>query len=198
MSDCGQYLQGFLNPSGSEKMIVLDISSILCRTLNPLPIRMLEQGADNLDLVRRGSSSELMSVSGTSSAITLQDLAHNKVAPGAITAKAVNFATNENGMAEMSMLRQFEQEGAVVLYTLSENGVTTSETITRLPEDLVSRFAPVLVKNKEYYETVRLVLNPKPRSTYNFRNEEEVLPIVLERTTASIPVTVVNVRRMLD
>ncbi|KAF2471412.1 uncharacterized protein BDR25DRAFT_27092 [Lindgomyces ingoldianus] len=205
ISGCGQYLQGFTVSRHGDKMVVLDISSILCRVLNLVPIRMLEQSIVDLSLAGRNDNRLTRIPNSTiSTAITLQDLVRNRAAPATMTTNTVQFITNENGVTEMSMLRQFEQEGAVVLHTLSEDGVATSKTITRLPEDLVSRSEPVLVKAKEgeekNSETVMLVLNQKPKPTYSFREEEggEVLPIVLERTTASIPVTAVNLGRTLN
>jgi hypothetical protein len=235
MSSCGQHLQGFSGKAPNENLVVLDISSILCHMLNLVPIRVLEQGTStHTDIFEPRShiSSELVTKSGTSSssAITLQSLARSKSIPSPTsTTSTVNFATNAAGVAEMSMLRHFGQEGAVVLHTLSEKGIATSETITRLPEDLMKRAEPVLIRRKDGGEEggeearVTLVLNQRPKATYNFREseirlptgylclcdqiaaskenewdgKEEFLPIVLERTVKSIPVTVVKIGRLI-
>ena len=233
MSPCGQHLQGFSGKAPNENLVVLDISSILCQMLNLVPIRVLEQGtATNTDAdifePRSHISRELVTKSGSSStsAITLQSLARSKSIPNPTsTTSTVNFATNADGVAEISMLRHFGQEGAVVLHTLSENGMATSETITRLPEDLMKRAEPVLIRAKEgsEEERVTLVLNQRPKATYSFREseirrptgylssrdqisasrenerdgKEEFLPIVLERTAKSIPVTVVKMGKSI-
>ncbi|KAF2006201.1 hypothetical protein P154DRAFT_517874 [Amniculicola lignicola CBS 123094] len=211
----GKFLQGLYRTAKGDNLVALDIDSILCEALNLVPMRYIDEGVvtgnaiSSRDLIRQGHG-ELArnSTQGPCSMITLKDLALSENTAGTMNTGAVTFATNEKGMVEMPMLRQFEAEGAVVLHTLSEDGIARAETITRLPEDLVSRSEPVLVKAKREddeegekgEEMVRLVLNQRSRATYSFRDEEEeeeVLPIVLERTTKSIPVTVIEMGRRI-
>ena len=232
ISPCGQHLQGFSGRAPNESLVVLDISSILCHMLNLVPIRVLEQGTSiDTDIFEPRShiSGELVTRPGSSSlsAITLQSLAHSKSTPNPTsTISTVNFATNAAGVVEMSMLRHFGQEGAVVLHTLSEKGIATCETITRLPKDLMHMAEPVLIRAKEGGEEARvtLVLNQRPKATYSFREseirqptgylnlsdqisdnkeyerdgKEEFLPIVLERTVQSIPATVVRMGKLIS
>lgn len=165
-------------------MVVVDISS----KLSPDPDQ------DSCTLISHENTI-------TGSAVTLQKLAQSHVTAPTSTLNKVNYVINSSGAAEMSVLRQFEEMGAVVLHTLSEAGIATSETITRLPKDLIGRSEPIFVRAEEDSDTVRLVLNQKPRASYSFREiegqDEVALPVVLERKKASIPAVVINMGKTL-
>jgi hypothetical protein len=113
--------------------------------------------------------------------------------PKVQTCGAIVFGRDNYGMAHMSVLHQFQAEGAIILHTLCEDGTVTSETLSRLPKELALDGNAVIVPSSENegVETVRLVLNKAPQPYYSFFDaKQSPLPLILERTKASIPVAV--------
>jgi hypothetical protein len=109
------------------------------------------------------------------------------------TCGTIIFERDNHGMAHMSVLHQFQAEGAIILHTLREDGTLTSETLSRLPKELALDGNAVIVPSSESggVETMRLVLNKAPQTHYSFFDaKKSPLPLVLERTKASIPVAV--------
>ncbi|KAI9775589.1 MAG: hypothetical protein M1839_000989 [Geoglossum umbratile] len=100
------------------------------------------------------------------------------------------------GMSSVSLLRQLESDGAIVLQSLREDGMLKSETLTRLPKSIKPNVALLNPSQGEGSETVRLVLNKPLQNRYSLANlPNDELPAILERPQASIP-TVVGKTRM--
>lgn len=123
---------------------------------------------------------------------------------------AVTFGCDEDsGQASMSILRQFQEEGTLILTTLSGDGrVVRTETISRLPRDLDISEAVLVSKPSATSEegscsdndTVRLVINVKKREWYplSLADKRQSMPMVLERKRQSIPVFETRMRKAVN
>jgi hypothetical protein len=97
------------------------------------------------------------------------------------------------GMSSVSILRQLETDGTIVLHSLREDGMLKSETLSRLPKSIASSGDAILLNplQGEDSGTVRLVLNKSHQALYcNTDISNDKLPAILERSRASIPTVV--------
>lgn len=106
---------------------------------------------------------------------------------------AVQLSRRHNGAAQVSILRDIGSQGALVLQSARKDGTQISETLTRIPEDMISSSSATIIapNSTGSEETVRIVLN-KTYSTENSGRDFEAtssfhLPAILERTRSTIP-----------
>jgi hypothetical protein len=108
--------------------------------------------------------------------------------PGSIMENAIVFGRSK-GSAQISVLKQYHKEGAVVLQSLKEDGTTQTEHITRLPKSstLETSYA-TLLEPFDNSESIRLILNKRAQDSYSCEERPDFsLPALLTRQKESIP-----------
>lgn len=184
-STCGGYVHGFADLAhGGEDLVIID--------LTPHMNSSTQISTSSLDA---NNSNSLIPTAGSSS-LTLQALSIAKPRP---TQKlnAISFSRSPSGAAQMTALRAFEEQGAVVLHSLRDDGTVRSETLSRVPKE-ISLTGAVLVPpgvNRNGERIIRLVLNKPPQKFIELGlRGQGVYPLVIERTQTSIVGAEGNVR----
>jgi hypothetical protein len=121
---------------------------------------------------------------------TIDSLSHGPV-PMTQESNSLIFGRDQQGMINISELQQVVDEGALVLHTMREDGVMTSETLTRLPKWAASNYQAALLKPFDDDGTgkVSIVLNRAARPFQSYCSDEvsdPLLPTVLERNKSTI------------
>jgi hypothetical protein len=121
---------------------------------------------------------------------TIDSLSHGPV-PMTQESNTLIFGRDQQGMSSISELQQVVDEGALVLQTMREDGVMTSETLTRLPKLVASNYQAALLKPFDDDGTgkVGVVLNRSTRPFQSYRSDEvsdPLLPTILERDRSTI------------
>lgn len=108
--------------------------------------------------------------------------------PDVVQSNSVIFSKNQ-GQNQILMLRQYHEEGAVVLQKLSEDGVAQEQCLSRLPQSASMRSSYVtLLSSFSDSDSMRMILNKAPQETYSCDDSPDVqLPALLVRKTNSIP-----------
>jgi hypothetical protein len=117
------------------------------------------------------------------------------------TTNSIVRGQDAHGNNTLSVLRQFESEGTIVLHTFCEDGTMRSEMLTRLPKSLKGISDAMLINPApgEAPENLRIVLNKPPQAMYPVRDDYEIpLPAIIERTRSSIPMFVGHLQMSLE
>jgi hypothetical protein len=110
--------------------------------------------------------------------------------PSVLRANTLVFDKNDGGVVHVSRMHQLEKEAAVVLQTVGTNGRFKSETLTRLPKEVlrcvdVSLVSPSDDRGKNH---VRIMLNKAPERFYTANDiGKNDLPAIIVRDKESIP-----------
>ena len=110
------------------------------------------------------------------------------------------FAQDDRGVAAMSMMRQARDECAVVLESLSGDGIARLQTLSRLPEDLNEKNSVLVSRNDQHdADSIRLVFNLVHRNEIWVKDASQavVQPVVFDRKKDSIPTFETKVKGML-
>ena len=93
------------------------------------------------------------------------------------------------GRGHISMLKQYHDEGAIVLQRLSEDGTMISTCLTRLPQSstLETSYTTLLDTSPEKSDSMRVILHKAPDDQYCFGTQDFRLPVLLTRSTESMP-----------
>jgi hypothetical protein len=186
-SACGNYLYGQapIYREARFGLVVLDIRYKL-ESLAKAPERPIEHA---LGIQKASISRALHRTTGLGiDRDMIEQLASNNT-PATQRSGAIVFQT-KSGKAQTSVLDQFSEYGAVVMYTLLADGTARAETLTRIPENLVDSETVLTPCGSAGKDSNRLVINRRRRQYYFMDMvDERVLPAILERTKASIPTT---------
>jgi len=184
-STCGNFVFGFDNTEGgARKLLFLGIADKISRLR---PQNLIQAEAKNFEQsissLLNGSSSE-----GAQDATPKRSQKPN----------AVVFGKDSQGVASASMLREFHEEGTLLLTTLQQDGTIRTETLSRLPKDFRLTEAVVAMPSEgESQDMFRIVINVKPRLRYSIAPDEKRLPVVIERTRSSVPTFERKLKRRL-
>ncbi|KAL3477514.1 hypothetical protein BJX99DRAFT_257331 [Aspergillus californicus] len=112
--------------------------------------------------------------------------------PSAIESNKLLF-TRSSGQGQISMLRQCNQKGTVVLQRLYEDGTAQEECLTRLPSSstLESSYASLLAPftgDRSTRDQIQVILNKTAQESYSCGMKDDFkLPALLTRKVSSIP-----------
>ncbi|KAL4941118.1 hypothetical protein BDV06DRAFT_223412 [Aspergillus oleicola] len=112
--------------------------------------------------------------------------------PSAIESNKLLF-TRSSGQGQISVLRQCNQEGTVVLQRLYEDGTAQEECLTRLPSSstLESSYASLLAPftgDRSTRDQIQVILNKTAQESYSCGMKDDFeLPALLTREVSSIP-----------
>ena len=139
---------------------------------------------------RHPHRSPTRSIPGTGEDISIPQTRHLHAAQ---RTNGLVLARDAEGVSSISVLRKMESEGAIVLHSLREDGMSRCETLTRLPESIKSTSDIVLLNPFQGGDSgmVRLVLNKSPQARYSIADiSGNGLPAILERSRSSIPAVI--------
>ncbi|KAI1753679.1 hypothetical protein F4782DRAFT_545484 [Xylaria castorea] len=98
---------------------------------------------------------------------------------------------NVEGRSQISMLRQLNDEGTVILQKSRDDGTIQSQCITRLPKSssLKKSYATLVSKLSTFdSDPVQLVINKQMEDTYSSGSKTDMnLPLLVTRNAESIP-----------
>lgn len=121
------------------------------------------------------------------------------------TAGALTFSRNEEGQAQISQLQQWEEEGAIVLKSLTVDGQVECRILSRLPSDLRCSTTATILRTRpdEDSNIVRMCLDKPKQNLYSLKHcanmVNEQLPAIVERSSSTIPARTYNmVKPALD
>lgn len=180
-SSCGRYLHGTeLEASLRGKRVILSIEQYLAK-FDPSTTQSAHQITRN--------------VCSTGRLATTRDefeLLASQGAPRSISSNKLVF-TRSNGQGQVSILRQYHQDGAVVLRRLYEDGTVQEECLARLPlsGSLESSYASLLAPFDGDGATraqIQLILNKATQDSYSCSKVPDIeLPALYARNLESIP-----------
>ncbi|KAF2115635.1 hypothetical protein BDV96DRAFT_658883 [Lophiotrema nucula] len=182
-SNCGNFISAYDPLSITKDAKLFNVTSV---------ISMLSSSRSVLTISQSGvtTARDPMSVAGCTASLFNSDWTLGNTAPPKVQVQypnAIAFQPNEGqGLASMSMLQQFREDGEIVLTTLREDGSVSTESLTRLPRSLKLSHAVLVSKASE--DTIRIVLNVKRQDRYapSMASQTQPVPMVIERTRSSI------------
>jgi hypothetical protein len=110
--------------------------------------------------------------------------------PPVLRANILVFDKNDGGVVHVSRMHQLEKEAAVVVQTVGTNGRFKSETLTRLPKEVLQCVDVSLVSPFDDLgkSQVRIMLNKAPERFYTAKDiGKNDLPAMIVRDKDSIP-----------
>jgi hypothetical protein len=151
----------------------------------PLVRQKLQSGVSNMRLSRKSARNSIQTVSSLS----------NGPVPMTQQSNSLMFGRDQQGLINISELRQDVGDGALVLHTMREDGVMSSETLSRLPKWVALEYQAALLKpfGREDTGKVDIVLNRAARPFQLYRSDElsePFLPAILERDQSTITTVV--------
>ncbi|XTI89317.1 hypothetical protein V2W45_1283499 [Cenococcum geophilum] len=170
-STCGNFVFGFDNSRGVRQFIFLGIAEEISKLRKH---NLIQAQANNYEQ----SISSLLNDS-----ISQDATPNNSQKPNAVV-----FGKDAQGVASASMLREFHEEGTLLLTTLRQDGIIRTETLSRLPKDYKLTEAVVAMPSEDEKENIfRIVINVKPKLRHSISPDEKRLPVVIERKRCSVP-----------
>jgi hypothetical protein len=181
-STCGNFVFGFDNSEGgARKLLFLNIADKISKLR---PQNLIQAQTNNFEQ----SISSLLNGSSSQEATPKKSQKPN----------AVVFGKDAQGVASASMLREFHEEGTLLLTTLQQDGTIRTEILSRLPKDFRLTEAVVAMPSEEESQDMfRIVINVKPRLRYSISPDEKRLPVVIERKKTSVPTFERKMKRRL-
>jgi hypothetical protein len=110
--------------------------------------------------------------------------------PPVQSAGSVVLTLTQTGRIQHSTLKQHDAESAIILSSVSQDGIVRTAELLRLPlsGSAGSSYPTLLNTSDGDGATIRIVLNKAARNTYNFEQSNGlVLPLILEREKKTIP-----------
>lgn len=161
---------------------------VLVRLSQPSPL-LIDQFAPSISAVTRTNQSphQQLATRHSETSIPLRST------PAIQSFDNVGLGRDHDGVAYMSMLRNMDSQGARVRHTLREDGMTVSETLTRLPEGIIPNSNATILASTttQSTEMVRIgsnrAYNDSPSSYDTNASDTYPLPAMLERTGSIIP-----------
>lgn len=137
-SDCGGYVHGFrLNYSHpKEQFIVRKVSELI--SLHSRGLAKHKAPAHGIDTKDKSSTHQEIPRASASTSLSasqngLQLLAQNPTPP-TLNTDAITFSKQDNKM-QVSILRKYHDESAVILHRVREDGTVVQDWLTRLPKN---------------------------------------------------------------
>ncbi|KAI9713959.1 MAG: hypothetical protein M1820_000689 [Bogoriella megaspora] len=180
-SNCGTYVYGTqLESCTRGKRMIISIASHV-NEMKRLMVDCRNPHAGNQNIENR-LGLEMQSYA-TNRSNGLEKTQH----PSIIESNSVVFCTGQ-GTGHITMLKQFNEEGQVVLERLGEDGLASSHCLTRLPQSsTLEKSYTTLLGSLDVPDSISLVLHKAAEEHYSLRPQDFQLPAILTRSLESIP-----------
>lgn len=181
-SHCGSYVHGTaLEARMSGERVIINISAEINSIHRAISIQPARNGPAE-DTTPRNALCK------RENAVDQFSLLATKEVPNAMVSNTVVFSRN-NGRGQISMLRQYHEEGAVVLQKLSEDGMAQEQCLTKLPKSSTLETSySTLLASFQNSNSVHIVLNKAVQDSYSYEDVRDFeLPVLVERQADSIP-----------
>lgn len=118
----------------------------------------------------------------------LSTVSHTAVSPATMVSGQVIF-NNGGTVQQISLLRQFSnQDGAILMTKISDNGVVEEQCLTRLPQSsTLEKSHATLIAAFSETQSVGIVLDKSAQETYSCDGKDDIkLPLLITRKQDSI------------